>query len=275
MRKRAFAIYVLILFGLCSLGCDGALQQGTDYCFPRVPPVCIVEDDPKVTVYDRKDLRPGPVDEMLVIPLYEYYQHNGTTDFLAIAHPFIYRQAEDIEKQVISLEQRDKLRILVFWVPGYFPDGLHHIFTWVPVINGKQMVVMELQRCLGSEQKEIDAAMKDLLQGDFVIGSQIKPQPPPPYTDQPRMTNERYDAARLVRSVRYAGRFFMCECPTNWHLLWAFNPGTRVVNRLTPEEKKTVAEFAAAAAAATEKKAQPSPADAKDSEETANTGPTE
>ena len=47
---------------------------------------------------------------MLVIPLYRYFQQDGTTEFLAIAHPFVYKQGEDIEKRLSSFEQRENLK---------------------------------------------------------------------------------------------------------------------------------------------------------------------
>ena len=110
----------MMFLDLCGGGCDGAGQQSAGYDYPPVPPICIVKDDPKVTIYDRKDLQPARIGKMLVIPLYMGYEHESGTDFLAIVHPFVYEQGEDIEKQLTSLGQRDKLRRLVFWVPGYF-----------------------------------------------------------------------------------------------------------------------------------------------------------
>ena len=122
--------------------------------------------------------------------------------------------------------------------------------------------MVELQRCLGSEESQINAAMKTLLEGDFVIGKKVlhKP-PPPPYTNEPKMSNEPYDGTLLVRSMEYNGRFYNHESPENIHLLWAFTPGTRIANRLSAEEKKTVVAFARAA----EKRAEQSSSKDKDS----------
>jgi hypothetical protein len=39
------------------------------------------------------------------------------------------------------------------------------------------------------------------------------------------------------------GRYFDHESPKNTHILWAFPPGTKIVNRLNDKEKKTVAAF--------------------------------
>jgi hypothetical protein len=56
----------MLLFGFCCGGCDGAAQQPAEFDYPPVPPVWIVEDDPKVTIYDRKDLqrdrKPGEIE---------------------------------------------------------------------------------------------------------------------------------------------------------------------------------------------------------------------
>ncbi len=72
-------------------------------------------------------------------------------------------------------------------------------------------------------------------------------RPPPPYADELRTTDEPYDASRLVRSTGFDGRFYQRKWARNTHVLWAFDPGTRIVNRLGAEEKRTVATFAAAA----------------------------
>lgn len=251
MKRSISSIIILgicvMLSGLSCGGCDDAPRLSAVYDYPSVPPIWIVEDDPKVTIYARKDLeRDRNVGKMLVIPLYMNFQAGGATDFLAIAHPFVYRPGEDIEKQLTSLGQREKLRRLIFWVPGYFPDGMGRTFRWLPVINEKKMAVVELQRCLGSEERQINAAMKTLLEDDFVVEEWIRLKPPPgPYADEPKMTNDSYDAARLVRSEGYPGRFFNHRTPENTHVLWAFPGGTRIVNRISPEEKKTVTTFTA------------------------------
>ena len=180
---------------------------------------------------------------MLVIPLYRYFRHDGTTDFLAIAHPFIYKQGDDIEMRLSSLEQRENLRRLIFWVPGYFPDGLGRTPSWTPIINGKRMIVKELQSCIGTEESEINLAMKTLLlNGDFTVGKKVVLKPPPPPYGPATMSKDSYDASEVVRS-EYMGRYFNHESPENTHILWGFLPGTKIVNRLSDEEKKTVAAF--------------------------------
>jgi hypothetical protein len=183
---------------------------------------------------------------MLIIPLYKDFRHGAATDSLAIAHPFVYQQGEDIESQLTSFGQRENLRRLIVWVPGYFPGSIQRVFTWVPIIKGQRMIVLELQPCVGAEAGQINGAMKTLLEGDILVVEWIRPKrPSPPYTNELRMTPEAYHAGRLVRSNGYDGRYFNHEFPVNQHLLWAFDPGTRIINRLSDEEKRTVAAFAA------------------------------
>jgi hypothetical protein len=236
----------MIFLGLCCGGCDSAAKQPVGYDFPAVPPIWIVEDDPKATIFDRKDLdRDRKIGKMLVIPVYMGYRHGDGTDRLAIAHPFVYTQGGEIEEQLSSFGQRESLRALTIWVPGYFPGSIGRIFPWVPVINGKRMIVLELQPCVGSEKRQLDAAMKALLEGDITIVERISPKrPSPPYTDELGTTDEPYDASRVVHSNGYDGRFFYRGWPRNTHVLWAFDPETRVLNRLSAEDMKIVAAFA-------------------------------
>jgi hypothetical protein len=258
MSKTNIVSCVMLVLGGCCVGCDIAAKQPTADEYPPVLPIWIVEDDPSTTIFDRKDLeRDRKVGKMLVIPLYRFFQHDGATNFLAVAHPFVYEQGEDIEKHLSSFEQRKNLRRLIFWVPGYFPDGLGRISSWTPIINDKRMIVLELQRCMGSEDREVNSAMKSLLlDRDFVIGGVVGLAPaPPPYTPA-KMSNDRYDAPQLVRSVKYAGRYYNHQAAENVHVLWAFNPGTRIVNRLSDEERKTVKAFAAEAIEETKRSAK-------------------
>ncbi|MCR4414925.1 MAG: hypothetical protein NUV77_21105 [Thermoguttaceae bacterium] len=211
-----------LLFTLFCVGCTEMPESDPRYCDrSRFLPVWVIEVDPSVSEEERKDLdRDRGIEKMLVIPVYRNYRHAAGIDRIAIAHPFLYRPGEEIERKLDSFGQRDKLARLVLWVRGYFPNGLGGNFMWSPVVKGRRMIVKELQQCMGSEDAEISAAMKELL--DF-----------------------KYNAAEVVRSVGYDSRFFQYGYSARAHLLWACDEGTRIVNRLSAEDKKMVAAFAA------------------------------
>jgi hypothetical protein len=256
MLERILAGCAATFLATCGTGCGVTAKQPTENEYPRVLPIWIVEDDPNQTIFTRKDLeRDRKVAKMLVIPLFRYFQHDGATEFLAIAHPFVYEQGKDIEKHLSSFEQRKNLRRLIFWVPGFFPDGLGRVPDWTPIINNTRVIVKQLQACVGSEEDKINSAMKTLLLGgDFVVGKKIILKVPPVrHTAKPtrptgelRTANEPYNADLVVRTMEYNGRFYDDGGVRNIHVLWGFSPGTKIVNRLSDEEKKTVAAFFAA-----------------------------
>jgi hypothetical protein len=253
MHKKLYH-YALVFLSLFCTGCKEDIHDPANFEYPPVPPIWIVEDDPKQTIFsrDEKDLeRDRQVGKMMVIPLYQYYEHNGATEFLAIAHPFVYEQGQDIENRLSSFEQRENLRRLIFWVPGYFPDGLGRSYWWQPTIKGKKMIVQELQPCVGLERDELNSAMKALLlDGDFEVGKKIFLKVPPMHHDERnflgelRTAIEPYNADLVVRTMEYNGRFYDDGGVLNMHVLWGFPPGTKIVNRLSDEDKKTVAAFA-------------------------------
>lgn len=256
----------VLFVGLCYVGCNSKANQPADYEYPTKDPICLIENDPNLTVYEwtaeGRKFQPLPVGKVLVIPLYRNYHFNGGVNSLAIAHPFLYTQCEDIEKKLAAFGQRDHLARLIIWAHGYFPTGMPHLASWSPTVNGQRVNILELQRCVHDEEPKLAAAMKILLlNGDFVIEKMLTWKVRPPYSNEPTLVNEPYDFARLVRSELYAGRFFKYGT-TNGYVLWAFNPGTRIINRLSPEEKKTVAAFAAQAM---EKAARSSSTNDKDS----------
>jgi hypothetical protein len=262
MRMRSIGACAVMILGFFA-GCGKGPADGN---FPAASPLWIVEDDPNGSVmspeevaafgpkwtakFDRHDLtRDRNVHPMLVIPLYKNYRHQGAADELAIAHPFLYRQGEEIEEKLTSLGQRENLRRLIVWVPGFFPGSIGRIFRGEHTINGKTMIVLELQPCLGSEAREINGAMKALLVGgDFVAGKEsFCAPPPPPHTDEIRATNQPYDASQLVRSMEYCGRFYQNGAAMVVHVLWGYEVKTKIANRLSPEDKNIVASFAARA----------------------------
>ncbi len=236
-----------LLLALCTLGCAEASERAPEECdMSQLPPVWIIEDDPNVLYLERNDLdRDRGIERMLVIPVYHNYRHAGETDRIAIAHPFLYHPGEEIEERLRSFGQRDKLARLIVWARGYFPDGIGGNYIWSPLVRGKKMIVKQLQRCRGSEAAEINAAMKELLQrDDFVVGDSPK-RPPIPKTEEVITVDFHYDADQVVRSVGYDSRFFWLGYTRHIYLLWGYDVGTKIVNRLTAEEKKTVADFAA------------------------------
>lgn len=238
----------MVFFGLFA-GCNGPSSQPDDYQYPPVLPLWFIEDDPRCTIFDRKDQdieRDRMIERVLIIPLYTDYRHEGGVDRLAIAHPFVYRPLDEIEDQLVALGQRENLRRLIVWVPGFFPDSIPKMYTFQPIVKGKRVIAQELQPCLRDEQNKIDEAMKTLLEGDILVTKRYYPKRPSlPYTGQPQVTDEPYDAAKVVSSEGFDGRFFDDIYACNPHVLWAFGPGTKIINRLTPQEKKLVADFAA------------------------------
>lgn len=237
---------------LITLGCaDVDKPTTTEYPVPQYCdhsnflPIWIIEDDPNLLAGERKDLdRDRGIKKMLVIPVYGNYLQEGKIDKVAIAHPFLCHPGEDIERRLGSFGQRDKVVRLVVWPRGYFPDSIGGNFIYIHAVNGKMMIIKELQRCVGSEEAKINAAMKELLQGDFVVGAGPK-WPPIQNTREVITVDFHYDAAQVVRATGYAGRFFQYGIQQHYHLLWGYDAGTQIVNRLTAEEKKMVADFAA------------------------------
>ena len=237
-----------LFLACCALGCTEMPERDPRYCdMSHLLPIWIVETDPEVVEYQRKDLdRDRGIEQMLVIPVYRNYRHARGTDRVAIAHPFLCRPGEEIEPRLRSFGQRERLARLIVWARGYFPGSIGGNFIWSPVVNGRRMIVKQLQRCVGSEDAEIRAAMKELLESDsFVVGRGPK-SPPIPNTREVITVDFHYDAAVLVRAEGYFGRFYRDGIPEHTELLWAYDVGTKIVNRFTAEDKKMVAAFAAA-----------------------------
>jgi hypothetical protein len=243
---------IALILGYFCLGCNGGANQPADYEYPKKDPICLIENDPNLTVFswtaEGHKFQPLPVGKVLVIPLYQDYRFNGRRDGLAIAHPFLYSQCCDIEKQLAAFGQRENLARLIIWAHGYFPTGMPHLASLSPMVNEQRVDILELQRCIRGEGSKIAAEMKALLAKDFAIEPWVKwedHQLPPIHDSQKAtMVNEPYDFAKLVRTKEYEGRFFRSGCARGY-VLWGFNEGTRVVNRLNDVEKKMIAEFAA------------------------------
>ena len=125
MFRDILASCPMLFLGLCCGGCNRAAQPQADSDYPSGPLIWIVEDDPKVTIYDRKDLEGDRrVGKMLVIPVYVNYQHDSATDNVAIAHPFVYQQGEDIEKQLARSHSGKTCKALSSGFPAISPTAL-------------------------------------------------------------------------------------------------------------------------------------------------------
>jgi hypothetical protein len=86
--------------------------------------------------------------------------------------------------------------------------------------------------------------MKELLlSGDFAIEKMLTWKVRPPYGDSPTRAEGDYDFTRLVRSEIFEARWFKYGKPRDYPL-WAFTPGTKIINRLSAKEKELVAAFA-------------------------------
>jgi len=237
-----------LLLTLLAAGCVDAPESDPRYTdLSHLLPLWIIEDDASALLDDRKDLdRDRGIEKMLVIPVYRNYRHAAGADRIAIAHPFLYHPGDEVEERLRSFGQRENLAELIVWARGYFPDGVGGIDIWSPLVKGKKMIVKQLQRCQGSEAAEINAAMKELLQReDFVVGDSPK-RPPIPKTNEVITVDFHYDAAQVGRSVGYDTRFFQYGLSRHTYLLWGYDAGTKIVNRFSAEEKKMVADFAAA-----------------------------
>lgn len=233
---------------LCAILFCGGCSGSVNYPYPIfTEPICLVERDPNEMYFAKQNLQPFKADKILMIPLYRDYSNGDVTDAYAIAHPFLCQQCDDVEPRLASFGQREKLANIVFWVPGYFPGAMRGAFRYVLPVNGRKMTVFEAQPCIGSEESRLSAEMKALLNGGtFTIGPLLDWKNRPPYNNKPTLVSEPYDFARLVRCQGYQGRYFQYGTTLGFDL-WGFTPGSTVVNRFSPKEKKTVAEFAARA----------------------------
>jgi len=246
MLRKALGVCAMMFLKLLGAGCRSEAKSPADYAYPIKAPICLVEYDPNVTVYEwhAERFRPLPVGKVLIIPVYRNYHFGGKTDALAVAHPFLYTQCEDIEKPLTVFGQRENLARLIVWAQGFFPAGMPDTALLSPTINGQKIEILPVQQCIGGEEEPLVAAMKMLLlDGDFMVEKRLAWHIRLPSSNEPVQVNEPYDFIRLVRSELFEGRFFRYGA-TKDYVLWAFDPGTKIINRLSAEEKKTVAEFA-------------------------------
>jgi len=102
-----------------------------------------------------------------MVPLYHDYQHEGTTDNLVIAHPFVYQQGDDLERRLASFGQRGSLRRLLSC--GYlviFHAQSPGLSDMSRLVGGKRMTVVEgCRRCVGSEEHRLNVGNEDVVGG--------------------------------------------------------------------------------------------------------------
>jgi HEAT repeat protein len=241
-------IYMALSFlSLWIFGCSSNAEE-KDYYYPTLTPIYWKEHNPDAHDPDKpwatmKELNSEP-ESALVIPLYRNYRYNDLIDDYAIAHPFLYKRGTDIEKELSSHGQRDRLVRLIFWVPSYFPASMAKIFRPVLDVEGKDLLVLELQKCIDSEETNIIKEMHSLLREDhFTIGEWIdRDIPPNTNGEKAVLSAEPYDFHKLVRTEEYKGRFVRWSSAKGY-ALWTFKPGTAIINRFSDKDKKTIEEF--------------------------------
>jgi hypothetical protein len=190
---------------------------------------------------DLGEVQPVPVARVLVIPVYKNYSEEGKL-YLSIAHPFVYKQGDDLEETLVALGRREHLQKLVFWIPGYFPVWIPRSFRLSGDVNGKRMVVVEVQRCIGQEENQLNSAMNTLLARKSFVVQEVVSRKPPPYSHAVTLTKEPYDFRRLVESLGYQSRHFKYGTAKDYYL-WGTTVGTPIVNQFSASEKEAVANF--------------------------------
>lgn len=190
MAGRRMTASVMILWGLLVMGCHTEAEQPADYEYPAKDPICLIEYDPYVSLYEPRtaEFQPLPVGKVLVIPLYRNYSGFGRrTMTLTISHPFLYTQCDDIERQLAAFGERENLARLIIWARGCFPTRMPHLAFLSPTINGRRVDVLQVQRCTSEEDAALAVAMKKLLSNeDFVIRQMVAWRTQPPYSNEPR-----------------------------------------------------------------------------------------
>jgi hypothetical protein len=234
----------MFLAGCNGKNCDTATVATSNYNYPLLNPLCIVESDPKVHFLQHwKDLKPTPLGKILIIPIYSHYRCGDTMDSVAIAHPFLYQQGEDIEKQLVNFGQRDKLLRLVAFIHGYFPIGIRGVFRNTFPVQGKVMDVFDIQPYVDNEEAASVLATLNLLSQDqFVVGDEMLWKKTYPYSDSPTCVDERYDFNQLTKAIEYPSRYYQYGTNIGF-VFWGCDPGTRVINRLSTEDRAMVREY--------------------------------
>jgi hypothetical protein len=244
VSKRSAMIRGITILGLCLIGCARTNGRSAEDSFPAVSAVCFCETDPNVTMplgYIGK-VQPVPAKQILVIPVYKNYSQDGTL-YLSITHPFVYKQGDDIEKPLTAFGRREHLQKIVFWIPGYFPVSIPRSFRQSGDMDGKRVVVGQVQKCIGQEDGQLNSAMKALLEkASFPIQERAKYNYPA-YSDKPILSKEPYDFSRLVQSEEYHSRYFKYGNVFMHYGLWGAKTGMMITNQFSADEKNIVAAF--------------------------------
>jgi hypothetical protein len=114
MLRNSRRIAAIGIVGVCLAGCTYTAGTPAESAYPAVPAACFCETDPKVTMPPGNigKVRPLPVKQVLVIPVYKNYAQDGAL-YLSIAHPFVCRQGDDVEKALADFGRREHLHKLV------------------------------------------------------------------------------------------------------------------------------------------------------------------
>jgi hypothetical protein len=241
--RSKMPIFVVMVVALCLAGCARTVGAAGESTYPAVPAACFCEADPDDARSGHLgEVQPVPVERVLVIPVYKNYSEDGKL-YLSIAHPFVYKQGDDLEKPLAAFGRREDLQKLVFWIPGYFPVHISRSFRASGDVNGKRMVVEKVQRCIGDEEGQLNSAMKALLAKKSFAVREVVFRKKPSYSDTVTLTKEPYDFQRLVQSMGYESRYFKYGSAAEHHL-WGTTVGTQIVNKFSADEEKMVAAFA-------------------------------
>jgi hypothetical protein len=110
-------------------------------------------------------------------------------------------------------------------------------------MDGKMVVVEEVQRCIGQDNGQLESAMRALLEKESFVIQPAERHNRPPYSDEPTLSKEPYDFPRLVQSDEYRSRYFKYGTVLIYYGLWGAKAGMTITNQFSADEKKIVAAF--------------------------------
>jgi len=240
------------------MGCRPPSQKPMGWAYPKLLPISWGEyipgpydpNDPRRKVVCQPNSQyPTRYDYALVIPIYQNGRFEEVTNEFAIAHPFICQRGDNVEEQLARFGERDRVARLVFWVPGYFPASMPGVFRPKKTVSGKDFLVLELQKCVGSEEEELATAMKGLLERNSFDVTKSVARKRPVWSKQAdwkkervELTEEPYDFQKLVSTEVYESRYFENRVPKRF-TLWAPPAGRRIMNQFMSSDRKMVGKF--------------------------------